>query len=416
MDSCIDFDTGKLTAVGKTNCRAEYALLGFVLLITVIPYVVLFWLKPLVGLGVVSTVIIFKMVAAFASSAGTGLSHHVRFLLSGSNPLGMSGGASLLLGAVDSIFDWREDAAYRRRSPLRFWWTTALKFATTPLGIVAMALEFLWDLALLRRSPRLLRCKWQEFFSLARYHSLICPEKSNDIFYADMAFARYRDNVFLYQWNRMRSMVFELQHYRMDIESGVGSAQSNLFRVGDIAAYQSLKRLEIERIENALQRHFQDHPEDFPIPAKIASRLVANARPLAQYLRMGNELLARDLLPAAESAHETALRSLIPRRLIWHVLRLLDQAPFPITGETSRHIGQQDLVQLVDAGILVSDLTGYRFGQKFLAEFERLLETHFTVATEEQGQTALRSKVPVMIDYRGVSYLPKRLGAYQSPA
>ena len=160
----VDFDTGKLHTVVKTNCRAEYALLGAVLLITLIPYIALFWLHPLAGLGIVLGIAIFQMVVAFSSSARGGLSHHVRFLLAGSNPIGMSGGASLLLGGVDSIFDWQEDAAHRRNSPLKFWWTTALKFLTTPLGVVLMVLEYLWDLVLLRRGPRLVKVQVARIF------------------------------------------------------------------------------------------------------------------------------------------------------------------------------------------------------------------------------------------------------------
>ena len=88
----------------------------------------------------------------------------------------------------------------------------------------------------------------------------------------------------------MRAMVFELQQYKLDIEAGVGGNETNLFRVGDISAYQILKRLEIERIEQALDEHFRETPADFPIPEKLAARLVANARPLTHYLRMRQAL------------------------------------------------------------------------------------------------------------------------------
>jgi hypothetical protein len=405
MAVAIDFDTGKLVALTKKDRRAEYALLLAVLLVTSVPYGILFWRMPLVGSAIVLVIATLKIVMAFVTSARTGLSHHVRFLLSGSNPFGMAGGASLMLGAVDSILDWREDRAYRRKAPLSYWWTTSLKFLTTPMGVVLMVLEYFWDLALLQRRPRIVQCKWCEFFSLARYHDWICPEKSNDLFYADMAYARYCDNIFLYQWNRMRAMVFELQHYKIDVENGVGGHDTNLFRVGDLAAYQILKRLKIQPIEALLRQHFQDDPQDFPIPEKLAVQLVANARPLEHYLRMRGELLDRNLLPAAELDCEIALAKIIPRHLAWQVFWLLDQAQPPVSERSCRTITASDLDELVEADVLVKRPGGYSLAEDFLTKLESVLDSHFAVASAEQARTALRSKIPTLIDYRGASYL-----------
>ena len=160
----------------------------------------------------------------------------------------------------------------------------------------------------------MLKHKWREFFSLAYYHNLVCPEKSNDIFYADMAFARSRCDPFLYQWNRMRSLVFEMQHYRIDIEQERGVAETNLFRQDEFTAYQTLKRLRVEEIENALEAHYGELPDDFPIPPKLAGRLVANARPIHHYINFRNQLLDRDyeVLPARRAAAE--LKELIYSR------------------------------------------------------------------------------------------------------
>ncbi|MEZ6116163.1 MAG: hypothetical protein R3C28_06265 [Pirellulaceae bacterium] len=152
--------------------------------------------------------------------------------------------------------------------------------------------EFAWDLILLRRSWHLIRCKWYEFFSLAQYHDIICPEKSNDIFYADMAFAKYQDKSLLSMGSPLRLMVFELQHYQTDVRQGIGVPQTNLFRQDELAAYQVLKRLQLEEIEHAVQRYFDDHIDQFPLPANLAQRLIRNAKPIAHYLRMRTELAA----------------------------------------------------------------------------------------------------------------------------
>lgn len=351
------------------------------------------------------TLVIGKLIAAYLAGETMGVSHHIRFLLAGSNPFGMAGGASLLLGAVDSLFDWREDAAFRRATPLKFWATTAVKFVLTPLGLVMMAGECVWDLVFLRRHPRIVTCKHREFFALAVYHNLICPEKSNDIFYADLAYAKYCDNVFLYQWNRMRSMVFELQHYKIDIEQRIGSVETNLFRVGDLAAYQILKRLQIERIEKTLETHFAERPEDFPIPHKIAAKLVTNARPIKHYLRMRSELLERGLLPEPTLDCERALDELIPRADVWHVLRLLDE-PAPCAGSLP-YVATDVIERLVEEGVLEHDASAVRFRDRFRGELEQLLEQQFREASAEEAVAEELLRIPVAVSYGGVLYLPK---------
>ena len=68
------------------------------------------------------------------TSSSTDTAHHIRFLLAGSNPIGMTGGSSLMLGAVDSILDWREDQGDRHRRPLMFYLLTIYKLLMTPIG------------------------------------------------------------------------------------------------------------------------------------------------------------------------------------------------------------------------------------------------------------------------------------------
>ena len=298
-----------------------------------------------------------------------------------------------------------EDVAYRRQAPYKFLLTTAVKFLLTPLGLAMMAGECAWDVLLLRRRPRIVGCKRREFFALAEYHDLICPEKSNDIFYADLAYARYCDNAFLYQWNRMRSMVFELQHYKIDIEQHVGGVETNLFRVGDLAAYQIFKRLQIERLERALETHFAKHPADFPIPHKIAEKLVANARPIEHYLRMRSELMDRGLLPDPELECERALTGLVPRAFVWQVLRWLDQ-PAPWSGPLPE--GRDTTKQLAEAGVLERDETTIRVSDRFRGKFEALLENQFREASAEEALAEARARTPIALSYAGALYVPRQ--------
>ena len=338
----LTFHTGKplrAAVFSGSRCRGsrtlEYALLFASIALSLVPWCLLFTSQPLLACVLVLFVAATNVLLTFVSSTRTDTSHHIRFLLAGSNPIGMTGGCSLLLGTVDSILDWKEDSRYRRKHPFRFAITTVVKFLLTPIGMVLMLCEFGWDVVLLRRTPKIIAYKWHEFFSLAYYHNVICPEKSNDIFYADMAYARYRQSPYAYQWVRMRSMVFELQHYKIDVQDGIGVPSSNLFLQSDVAAYQVLKRLRLEEIESAIADYYEQHPDDFVVPRILTGKLVRNARPLFHYLRMRHELECSDILSIndfdaalGESVAElrTALRTIpsdVPF-MTWHLLRLID--------------------------------------------------------------------------------------------
>jgi hypothetical protein len=426
----IDFDTGKLTQVVRAvrpHRHREYGLLLSVCFIASIPYVLWIAMQPAVAMSVIVYAALFKVGTTFVTSLGTDTAHHVRFLLAGSNPVGMTGGCSLLLGAVDSILDWQEDAFDRVSHPFKYWMTFAAKWILTPLGPVMMAMEFTWDLLLLRRGIRLVRFKWQEFFSLAYYHDWICPEKSNDIFYADMAWARYRNDPYFYQWNRLRALVFEIQHYRLDLEAGTGVAESNLLRQDPITAFQSLKRLKIESLEQAVDAHFQNHLDHFPIPEPIARRLIAQAKPIQHYLRNRDTLRSAAHsacpIPMAEAFAQlttcfpdTASNADTPSTkhdLDWHVLRLIDANQPTFGTAISPYITLRDLDELVKAKILdrvplSTHEPCFRFCDTFRSKFESFLGDYFEPATPDREQHYLCSKLPTLLIYEGLCYVPKQ--------
>ena len=414
----LEFSTGTLHDVvryQRPDRKREYRYLFGILAVTTIPYALLFALHPLVAVWIVSVVVLWKIFTTFAASMRTDTAHHIRFLLAGSNPIGMTGGSSMLLGAVDSLVDWCEDGVTRRRQPVRFWLTTVMKFLLTPLGVLMMLCEFTWDLLLLGSGRELIRHKWDEFFSLAYYHDWICPEKSNDIFYADMAVARSTSDPYYYQWNRMRAMVFELQHYRVDIHGGMGVPETNLFRQDDVTAFRTLKRLQLEQIEDALERHFGDRPKGFPVPVKIARRLVANARPIRHYLAFREEL--ESWLSKRRPAWAAALHGLIHDRLAsdttcyltWHVLCLLEQEPRRFAPDRSRYFPKETVGRLQAAGIIqqVRQLPRDEFSltDGFRCEVEALLADHFQAASEAEANRVLHSRVPTVLRYRDQWYV-----------
>ena len=128
----------------RSDRRREYGLLVIVSVISSLPYVAAMVFRPLATTIVVLFMAYFQVMIAFATSTSTDTAHAVRFLLSGSNPIGMTGSSSLVLGAVDAIIDWTEDAAERRRRPWMTWALTVYKFAMTPIGYVLMIIEFSW--------------------------------------------------------------------------------------------------------------------------------------------------------------------------------------------------------------------------------------------------------------------------------
>lgn len=405
----MEFETGKLREVAlhhHASVRREYLLFWTLVAATWLPYTVAAYFYPLGTVCVMLFMAYFQVLATLARSSGTSTSHYLRFLLSGSNPIGMTGGSSLLFGAVDAIFDWQEDAASRKQNRLLFWAQTLLKFVLTPIGLILLLMEFAWDLLMLR-SPRLWILKWRELFSLARYHDIICPEKSNDVFYADLAISRYQNDPYLYQWNRMRAMVFELKQYYDDAVAGVGVPESNLLLQSDIAAYQSLKRLQIEHIETAIQDHYADHLEEFPFPRHLASRLIKSARPISHYQKMRSELSKTTAgLRYGQRFGDLLRENYYEEVDIWKVLRLLD-AESPFTPAISRHVTQSDLNSLCAWGILDrrSDFE-FSLSHRLLTDWEGWLRTKYTVQPQQTMELVAVELIPDFFLYQGKLYVP----------
>lgn len=399
----VDFETGKLHDVARhhhPSQRREYTCFWLLLFASSIPFAIAFFVRPTATLCVVLFMAYFQVLTTIARSSGTSTSHYMRFLLSGSNPVGMTGGSSLLFGAVDAIFDFREDSAERRANPFLFWAQVVFKFVMTPIGVVLLIGEFVWDLLMLRH-PRLFRIKWRELFALSEYHDLICPEKSNDVFYSDLAISRYLNDPFLYQWNRMRALVFELKQYSIDIEKGYGVAETNLFRQSDFAAYQTLKRLQTEELETRIRVHYEIRRDEFPFPASIGALLIKNARPTFHFLAM-----KKSHVGCAPGGLEEVIREQFNTdQPIWAIIRLLDSEP-PLTLSLSDYIRQQDLNGLADAGVLERDSDfEFRFTETFHSVFSGWLDQHYVVANEEQAAEAKLSKIPDFLVYRGKTYI-----------
>lgn len=404
----MDFETGKLRGVAHRqhpSQRREYALFGSLLILTTVPYAIAMFYRPL-GTGCVMLFMAyFQVLATLARSSGTSTSHYMRFTLSGSNPIGMTGGSSLLFGAVDAIFDWREDTAARKRNGPVFWLQTATKFALTPIGAVLLVAEFAWDLLMLRH-PRLFVLKWNELFSLAEFHDIVCPEKSNDIFYADLAISRYCNDPYLYQWNRMRAMVFELQQYLNDVKLGLGMPESNLLLQSDIAAYQSIKRLCVEDIEAGLAAHYESHINEFPFPPTLGRELIKGARPIHHYLAMRAEVSRTKI---ADSRSPDLTHLLCDRyhtdMPAWKILRLLDEAA-PFTPAISRHITQNDLIDMVDCGILlrISDFE-FRFSDQFERAFTEWLNSRYLAVSIDQFEPIANALIPDFFVYQGKLFI-----------
>jgi len=413
----VDYQTGKLQDVARRyhpSQRREYAYFWLLLIATSVPYAVAFYFRPLATGSVVLFMAYFQVLATIARSSGTSTSHYIRLLLSGSNPIGMTGGSSLLFGAVDAIFDFNEDSAERRSKPFLFWSQIAFKLVMTPIGGVLLIAEFAWDLLMLRH-PRLFPIKWRELFSLAEYHDVICPEKSNDIFYADLAISRYLNDPFLYQWNRMRALVFELKQYSVDIERGYGVAETNLFHQSDIAAYQTLKRLRVEEIESAIGKHYETHRDEFPFPASIGALLIKNARPIHHYLTMKSSRTSPQLGSVIQDLGEFIREHFDSDQPAWKVLRLLDSEP-PFTPSLSGYIRQQDLNEMADSGILARDGDfEFRFTDAFCEAFSRWLTTHYEEATEQQASEASLAKIPDFFVYLGKTYIRTATTGTKSP-
>lgn len=419
----LEFHTGKPVGVApqaesssnrRRSTSVEFSLLALTLALSLIPYGVFFWFQPIACIVVVAFLAFFNVLMTFITSTQTETSHHIRFLLAGSNPIGMTGGSSLLLGAVDSILDWREDSLARKKSPLLFGLTTVVKFLSTPIGLVLMLCEFLWDLLLLRRSPRIVLIKLDEFFSLARYHNVICPEKSNDIFYADMAFARYRNDPYHYQWVRLRSMVFELQHYQIDVEDGIGVPATNLFLQSDIAAYQILRRLRLEEVESKVAKYYGENPDAFLVPPKLTRVLVRNARPVFHYLRI-RHLLTR-LSQRHQSEAETALANLaVELRAAaselsgqpapfstWHLMRLLDQHAV-----TSEYLPDACIQGLARNGFLrLNGDESWSLSNKLRSQILKILDRCFEPVPKEVAVARLVSQRPNLLLFEDQWYSP----------
>jgi len=401
----LDFDTGKLHEVARAvrpNRKREYRLLAIVLVLSCVPYAIAFAWRPLATLIVMLFLGYFQVLIAFATSTATDTAHAIRFLLAGSNPIGMTGSSSLLFGAVDSIVDWREDIGERKRSPARFWLLCIYKVAMTPIGCLLMLCEYAWDCVLMLR-PGLVRHKWNELFSLAEYHDLISPEKSNDIFYADLAYSRFREDPVFYQWNRLRSMVFELEHYRLDAVNGVGVPETNLFLQSEAAAYQTLKRLQFESIEAAVATHYDEHEDWFPFPKNIAERLIHNARPIAQYSRMRETLLQRQ---NHECEFDRDLKELLGeskagKYRTWLLFRWLDSEE-----TASDYLDSAAFEDLVSAGVLRESDSGTELTEEFRSAFASLLCLHCRVGSPAEISQLRLSKIPEFLLFEGQCYVP----------
>ena len=422
----LQFHTGKPDQVAsqtgsnslrRRSTKVEFTLLALAFSLSLIPYGVFFWFQPIACIVVVLFLAFFNVMMTFISSAQTDTSHHIRFLLAGSNPIGMTGGSSLLLGAVDSVLDWREDSLARKKSPASFGLTTLVKFLSTPIGFVLMMSEFLWDVLLLRRSPRIVILKLDEFFSLARYHNIICPEKSNDIFYADMAFARYRNDPYHYQWVRLRSMVFELQHYQIDVEDGIGVPSTNLFLQSEIEAYQILRRLRMEELEYEVANYYEQNADAFIVPPKLTGALIRNARPIFHYQRMRNDLTKVSKRPQSEA--ETALANLAgklhaaisedgqpPQQTpfsTWHLLRLLDQH-----GTATRYLPEAWIQRLATNGFLrIKGDKSWNLSDKLRRQMVEILDRFFEPTPKELADARLVSQRPNFLWFEDQLYSPK---------
>ena len=401
----LDFETGKLHEVARAirpNRKREYRLLAIVLLIASAPYVLAFLWRPLATVIVMLFLGYFQVLIAFATSTATDTAHAIRFLLAGSNPIGMTGSSSLLFGAVDSIVDWREDSLERKRSPAKFWLLCFYKVMMTPIGCLLMVCEYAWDCVLMLR-PGLVRHKWNELFALADYHDLVCPEKSNDIFYADLAYARFRDDPIFYQWSRLRSMVFELEHYRIDAANGVGVPDTNLFLQSETAAYQTLKRLKLESIEAAVAAYYEENEDWFPFPKNIAERLIHNARPIDHYQRMRQTLMTQS---DHQSEFDRELQELLGESKAgkfrtWLLFRWLDFDETP-----SCYLDSAAIEDLASAGVLCESDSGMELTEEFRSGFCSSLSRHWRIASTTEISQLRLAKIPEFLLFEGKHYVP----------
>jgi hypothetical protein len=195
-----------------------------------------------------------------------------------------------------------------------------------------------------------------------------------------------------------------------------------------IRAYQILKRLRVEELEEALEDHFGERPEDFPIPARLAERLVMNARPMQRYLEFQRGFAHGRQREFWQEPHDVALDRLVHGEVsdarqehaqestgfqTWHVLRLLDGDTVKDTLEGSRYIGKPEFEALRQAGIVErSEGPGgnrehdYRFGEKFLAEFEEYLGQYFEEVSLATRDERLLDRCPNVLSYAQKAYVP----------
>ena len=357
MTFALDYETGRPPS--HRGRYREFIVLAIVMAVTSTPYALALYYQPLIAGAAILALAMMLTVAPFLQSASRGVAHAARFQLAGSNPFAMTGAMAILLGGVDALFDAWEDSASRRRNPWGYWTLTAVKLAVGPLGLVLVLAEFGWDL-LQGRGLRLMGLKLEEFFRVAQHHDQICPEKSNDIFYADLALARLKRDPALYQWLRLRAMVFELQHYRGDLERGDGVPATNLFLQSIAKASVVIASLQWETLELAIGAYYQQHPERFPLRPRLAERLVHTARPLHFFLEWADDTTLRTPTPEDErlwhalvdhDLHPTI--SPIQPSLLWCALRLAKAGVSELTnGAVSNYIDDERLAQLARIGAL----------------------------------------------------------------
>ena len=408
----MDFDTGKLLDVAehdRPDRRREYRLLTAIVIVACVPWLIGLYFYPLATAIIYLFAGYFQVLLSFATSSGSDTSHHIRFLLSGSNPVGMTGASSLLLGAVDFVADWTEDRRERRQNWFRYWALGLYKLCMTPVGMLLMLAEFAWDVVLMRR-PGLPRLKWQELFAVAWYHSLVCPEKSNDIFYADLAFARFRGDVYLYQWHRLRAMVFELEHYRIDVDHGLGEPSTNLFRQTQLAAFATIRRLQLVRIESKLAAWYQDHMDLFPVPSSLAEILLKNARPVGHYLRMRQQMVndGKLVTDPVGGPFDFALAEMQKRRvyLMWIMLQVMEHTS--VSSNLISHVHADDWRTLVDVSWLRRLGDQYELSESFRDALTAWLEADFREITDAEAEEARLAVVPCILLYDGRTFVPSK--------
>ena len=192
----------------------------------------------------------------------------------------------------------------------------------------------------------------------------------------------------------------------------LGAPETNVFLQSEVAAYQTLKRLELESIENAILKHHRDNEDWFPFPRNLADNLISNARPMHHYLRMRGELLSH---PRYVCQFDEELAGLIGEQRdrkyrSWHILRLLDCK--------QEVVDKHRLGDYFDESV-ITDLISQRIvcqtkscqlclDDDFRDELEHLIMEHCAPIPADEVQLLRLAQVPEFFDFRGGSYTVRR--------